>query len=83
MQDCASAFYGRPDFLPTTARLLCKNPHSGQNCLLPAGGGEKEFLRFRCRIFLPAMDALNLTMTFAGNIRDNPVFAADDVSLLQ
>jgi len=29
MQLSAFAFYGEPDFLPTTAGSLCQNPHSG------------------------------------------------------
>ncbi|GGX41513.1 hypothetical protein GCM10010946_20040 [Undibacterium squillarum] len=30
MQNSASAIYGSPDFLPTTARVLCRNPQNGQ-----------------------------------------------------
>ncbi|GGX41492.1 hypothetical protein GCM10010946_20010 [Undibacterium squillarum] len=54
MQNSASAICGSPDFLPTTAGVLCRNPQKGQktdknrlqsDCRRDWGGGLADSVR--------------------------------------
>ncbi len=56
MQNSASAICGSPDFLPTTAGVLCRNPQNGQKshknglengCRRDWGGGLADSVRGR------------------------------------